>query len=131
MKVSRCTLMSADAARQEFLATSVPPSARGLMAGAFAGTVSPRQAIKAACLACCCYDRAEVAGCTVILCPLHRYRPYQETCRKGSRTASGSAICDGTTSAGIPILAATPGRENCARERVSGGTAIRELGRTG
>jgi hypothetical protein len=87
-----------EATRREFLASSVPPSVRRIMARAFARGASPRQAIKAKCLDCCCYDRAEVAGCTVVLCPLHPYRPFQETRRKASKTARGSKFSNQSSS---------------------------------
>lgn len=88
----------------EFLASSVPASARKLVARAFTGSLSPRQAIKAKCLDCSGYQRAEVTHCTVILCPLHRYRPYQETHRKGSKNVRGSGISakTGPRCSGIP-----------------------------
>jgi hypothetical protein len=38
---------------------------------------SPRGAIKAFCLQCTGYVRADVANCTALACPLHPYRPYQ------------------------------------------------------
>ena len=33
--------------------------------------------VKAKCLDCCCWQRIEIANCTVSACPLHPYRPYQ------------------------------------------------------
>jgi len=62
--------------RADFLAT-VPTSARAIVQRAFAGKAAPRGAIKAMRLTCSEYDRAEVADCTVILCPLHAYRPFR------------------------------------------------------
>jgi len=56
---------------------SAPKLYRSGLARAFAGKSSPRAAIKAKCLDCCHWDRAEVVACTVVLCPLHAYRPYQ------------------------------------------------------
>jgi hypothetical protein len=76
--------------RADYLA-SAPTSARGIVARAFARTASPRMAIKAKCLDCCHFDRAEVAGCTVLLCPLHPYRPFQDD-RKSSKSASHGEI---------------------------------------
>jgi hypothetical protein len=55
-----------------------PVSVRGIMIRALSGKASPRQAIKAKCLECAHYDRAEVSDCLVILCPLRPYRPYQK-----------------------------------------------------
>jgi hypothetical protein len=56
---------------------AAPESTRGILQRAYAGQASPRQAIKAHCLNCASFDRAEVKDCLVILCPLHKYRPYQ------------------------------------------------------
>jgi hypothetical protein len=53
----------------------VPPLSRGLIARSLAGTASPRQAIKAFCLACTHYNRDEITHCPVWRCPLHAYRP--------------------------------------------------------
>lgn len=32
--------------------------------------------VKAKCLDCCCWQRAEISCCPVETCPLHPYRPY-------------------------------------------------------
>lgn len=53
-----------------------PPLYAGIRAKALAGTASPRQAIKAMCLECVGYIRADVASCQITDCPLHKYRPY-------------------------------------------------------
>jgi hypothetical protein len=50
---------------------------RGTMAKAYAGTCSPRSAIKAQCLICVGYDRGAITACTGYSCPLWAYRPYQ------------------------------------------------------
>lgn len=42
------------------------------------GTASPRQAIKAFCLTCVGFVRADITGCTATHCPLYAYRPYQK-----------------------------------------------------
>lgn len=60
----------------EYLAT-VPARYRALVTKTFEAAVSPRQAIKAACLRCSGFQRAEVAECAVSTCPLRMYRPYQ------------------------------------------------------
>jgi hypothetical protein len=54
----------------------VSPLYRGVVAKAFEGN-SRAAGVKAKCLDCCAFIRAEVAACPVILCPLHAYRPYQ------------------------------------------------------
>ena len=59
-----------------FISTQ-PVTVRAGLARSFAKTASPRAAIKAMCLSCCHSDRDEVAHCTVMLCPLHAYRPFQ------------------------------------------------------
>lgn len=92
----------AEIARREFLSSFVPASARRLITRAFNGCASPRQAIKAKCLDCCCYDRSEVADCRVVLCPLWRYRPFQESRRKGSKTARGNEISEKCGVQGTP-----------------------------
>ena len=55
----------------------VPESAKGIVCRAFDGAASPRQAIKAKCLECCCYQREHITHCRAVTCPLHAYRPYQ------------------------------------------------------
>ena len=87
--------------RAEYLA-GVPMSARGIVQRAFARTASPRAAIKAKCLDCCCFDRDEVANCNVILCPLHPYRPFQNA-RKPIGSARGSEIERETRTAGTGV----------------------------
>jgi hypothetical protein len=68
--------MAFDASKEAEIART-PISARGIVARAFAGTASPRQAIKARCLQCSNYQRDEITNCTVVGCALHAYRPYQ------------------------------------------------------
>lgn len=63
--------------RGKYLST-VPVQSRGIVQKAFEGASSPRQAIKAKCLTCSNFDRAEISLCRVSLCPLHAFRPYQE-----------------------------------------------------
>jgi hypothetical protein len=43
------------------------------------GRVSPRMAIKAACLDCVGLQRQDVTECQARLCPLWKFRPYQKT----------------------------------------------------
>lgn len=64
-------------AREEFL-KGVPELSRGIVERAFSRACSPRAAIKAKCLDCSHFDRAEIADCQVVLCPLHAFRPYQK-----------------------------------------------------
>lgn len=56
----------------------IPQTSRALYQKALNGTCSPRQAIKAFCLRCVGYLRADVSNCTATHCPLHRYRPFQK-----------------------------------------------------
>jgi hypothetical protein len=60
--------------RANYLAT-VSPMYRGIVERAFAGDGGRMNAIKGKCLDCCNFDRAEVAACTVAICPLHSFRP--------------------------------------------------------
>ena len=66
-----------DSRRKDFTDKTVPKRYRVLVERAFAAKCSPRQAIKAKCLDCSCYQQEEVAHCQVVLCPLHPFRPYQ------------------------------------------------------
>lgn len=100
---------STQAALADYLA-SVPIKYRGLVARALAGELSPRQAIKAKCLGCTGFVRADVVACTAILCELHPLRPYQ--CRReggmddlegASALAEGSPHGDALARAPEPI----------------------------
>ncbi len=53
----------------------MPPSHRNSYRQAVSGEASPREAIKAHCLECMGWNRAEVAQCTGRACPLWFYRP--------------------------------------------------------
>ena len=71
---------SATAARgkqlEEYCA-GIPDLSRGIVRRAIEGNASPRGAIKAMCLSCAHYQRAEITHCTVWRCPLWLYRPYR------------------------------------------------------
>lgn len=54
-----------------------PTSCQNALREAFSGAASPRQAIKAQCLACTGYDRETIKSCTGYSCPLWKYRPFQ------------------------------------------------------
>lgn len=92
---------------------TIPPGARGIVARALAGTASPRAAIKAKCLDCSCYDRAEVTHCRVVSCPLRAYRPFQKKAREASKTAPGSENWESVDGAGIGE------HPNCAAGEIS------------
>lgn len=62
--------------REAFL-KQVPSSSRGIIKRAFDATAPLSGAIKAKCLDCSGFDRDEVKNCTVVLCPLHPYRPFR------------------------------------------------------
>lgn len=70
--------------RAEYLGT-VPARYRALVGKAAEGATSPRQAIKAKCLDCCHFQRAEVRLCGVLTCPLHAFRPYQSDNGEGEQ----------------------------------------------
>jgi hypothetical protein len=52
------------------------PSVETAFRNAFSGT-SKAAGIKAKCIQCSGYQKAEVSNCKVIACALFRYRPYQ------------------------------------------------------
>jgi hypothetical protein len=61
----------------------LPSSVKRIVARALAGTASPRAAIKAKCLECVGFVRADITTCTAApgrraACPLWPYRPYQQ-----------------------------------------------------
>lgn len=53
-----------------------PSSARNVLRKAYSGK-SRAAGVKAFCLRCVGYVRADVRNCTALSCPLHDYRPYQ------------------------------------------------------
>ena len=63
-------------AAQEEVIAQAPPKYRLLLRKAFEGASSPRKAIKASCLTCTHYNLDEIRACTVLRCPLHKFRPY-------------------------------------------------------
>ena len=54
-----------------------PASCQRVLSAAYNGTASKREAIKAFCLTCTGFLRADVAACTAVTCALHSYRPFQ------------------------------------------------------
>lgn len=68
--------------------SEAPQSCQKSLAQAFFGSASPRQAIKAMCLACVGFDRQSVRNCTGYSCPLWQYRPYVDD---GTKPAPGPA----------------------------------------
>lgn len=59
-------------------AKDTPVSARQAYYRAVLGLTSPRMAIRAFCMMCIGYERAEITHCTSFACPLYLYRPYQK-----------------------------------------------------
>ena len=59
-------------------AMQAPPKDRPGYLLAAAGRASPRAAIKAFCLECVGWQRAEVTRCTAPACPLWSYRPFRK-----------------------------------------------------
>lgn len=57
--------------------SEAPQSCQNTLARAFSGSASPRQAIKAMCLACVGYERKSIENCSGWSCPLWKHRPYQ------------------------------------------------------
>lgn len=58
----------------------MPKSARNTYLRAVGGR-APKAAIRAFCRECCGWQRAEVARCTALACPLYVYRPFQSKLR--------------------------------------------------
>jgi len=79
---------------------SAPESYRGILKRAYSGDAPPRQAIKAFCLHCVGYLRAEVRDCTSWACPLHPYRPYQAG-EEGENVPEGSELASQDASEGV------------------------------
>lgn len=65
--------------------SQMPPTCRNNYLKAVSGK-SPAAGIKAFCMECVCWDRAEVAGCTSLACPLYAYRPFKLAVEKERRT---------------------------------------------
>ena len=65
--------------KQTAYIATVPEKSRKLMERAIEGRTSPRQCIKAKCLSCCNFDRAQAAACNVQVCPLYEVNPYRKT----------------------------------------------------
>ena len=62
-----------DQQRKEVL--GAPKSYQGIMERAYTGN-SRTTAIKATCLRCVGYVKADIRGCTALACPLWTFRPY-------------------------------------------------------
>jgi hypothetical protein len=63
-------------AQQKARLAAVPEHHQAVVKRAYAGR-SRSAAMKAFCLECVGYIKADVRGCTAKACPLYPYRPYQ------------------------------------------------------
>lgn len=72
------TTPTTEAPNRERYMASVPAKYRGIAERAFAGQGSKGNAIKAKCLDCTSYVRADIEHCRVVLCPLYEFRPRSE-----------------------------------------------------
>ncbi|MGD9128086.1 MAG: hypothetical protein PVH19_11975 [Planctomycetia bacterium] len=66
----------AEAVHDNQMLEFIPKSLQRTYLRAISGKVSPKQAIRAFCLSCVCWDRKEVRLCGDDTCPLYKYRPY-------------------------------------------------------
>ena len=88
----------AGAARESAIAQRVsqmPKSARAGYLKTTRGKASPRAAIKAFCLECIGFERAEIAKCTGWGCPLWMYRPWKK--EQKTRPAAGAVAQESKT----------------------------------
>ena len=69
--------MDGSQARIEKHIGDIPVRYQPLFNRSISGKVSPREAIKAKCLECMGYKKAEVRLCTAPTCPLFTLRPYR------------------------------------------------------
>jgi hypothetical protein len=69
---------SSDVARGMVL-DRVPERLKGLFLRVLDGEASPRQAIKAKCYECVCFEdvNKRIRDCTVYTCPIWGYRPFK------------------------------------------------------
>lgn len=72
---------------EDYIAAA-PVSARGTLEKAFSGQ-SRAAAVKAKCLTCSNYERADVTDCRVFDCPLWPWRPYQRNSRRERAAKTG------------------------------------------
>ena len=83
-RIAAGTITTPDRAKKvERRKSDVPVLYRGLYERVAAGEASHREAIKAQCLECVCWQRREVTRCTALACPLYLYRPYQDPEEEG------------------------------------------------
>ena len=108
-----------------------PLSARGILALAFSGE-SRAAAIKAKCLTCSNYERAEAAGCRVFTCPLHPYRPYRRPWEQGGApepaVKGGLSAIQGAVDAELSDAGATPVLAAPSAENINGAGVVARAG---
>lgn len=80
----------------EYIAT-LPASAQGIVTRALRKQGARSNAIKAKCLDCCHFDRDEVRNCQVWRCPLHPWRPFQNTPKKHPSPKSDEPVPEAAT----------------------------------
>ena len=68
--------------------SQMPKSAQRAYLRATRGKASPLAAIKAQCLECIGWERAEIAQCTGFACPLWMYRPWKAEGKKRQAAAT-------------------------------------------
>jgi hypothetical protein len=107
-KVPRAVAQGFEEQERAAFVEGVPALSRGLMARALAGAASPRQAIKAFCLACTHYDRDEISHCPVWRCPLHAYRPRWPSALAEGSDPSEESVSEGYTSTATPESGCSP-----------------------
>ena len=68
--------------QKSYIAATVPETQKLTFSTAYGGN-SKAKAIQAKCLQCANFDRREITACTVLTCPLHSVRPYQQSTEDG------------------------------------------------
>ena len=79
-----------------------PPLYEDIYARALAGTGGRSNAIKANCLQCCGWIRADVADCRITNCPLWHFRPYRTPKNRGVIETDGESGVTVSTEAQPP-----------------------------
>ena len=77
-KKNHVTGQSVNSPRIEERGAGIPARYQPLFNRSISGKASPRDAIKAKCLECMGYKKAEVRLCTAPTCPLFTLRPYRD-----------------------------------------------------
>lgn len=80
-RAPRAASLSATKQAQAEYVVTCPLKHQQAVRKSLAGALSPRSAIRVKCLTCSNFQRDEVTGCNVVLCPLWAIRPYQKDSR--------------------------------------------------